>query len=528
MKNIIKIFIILIIASISYAQQTGVAQSVELPEFVITGVRKVALPTVKKEKPELIALNFEKYTTDVEYDKNLFDTKISVPEFLELTENKKSVFNALLKGAIGTVTFPRGEFFYNNRYGGVLVNANIWGSSEREFVKDAGYNQAGAALSLNYFINHNTENFGGMGISFSTKYLTDSYNLYGSQTNLTRKTKNGSFKIGLSNNYSVVRYGFSFAGSYLKFDENKLSQTMTSIVSYMKFPVGNLNFNVKGEMEIQKLANNLSGKNTYNYLALMPEAKFKFSRKMEIAGGIFFSQDDVNTFFSPYLRLKTKLGKRLSAFAEFSPRSEFLTIDDFLTMNRFYKLTQTENIFLKRNNSIKFSLEYGFLNYFEIDGTLEYNRFENLPYFQRSENSGDFDIYKSDGVNDFSLTVNSYFDFLDFGKLTLNLKYQIIEKGGKQIPYYPVFQTEAVYWYGFENGVDASVRLNYSAKIYNDIENSGTIPDYLTFGFSIGYELFDNFKLTLDADNLFDRKNYLFENYRAKTLDVAAGFEYRW
>ena len=528
MKVIIKIFIILIIADVSYAQQSDNAQSVELPEFVITGIRKVSLPAVKKEKPVTIMFNLESYSTEVEYDKNLFDTEISAPEFLGLAENKKSVFNALLKGAIGTVTFPEGEFFYNNNYGGVLVDANIWGRSEREFVKDAGYNQAGAALSLNYYIDHNTENFGGLGISFSTEYLTDSYNLYGSATNLTRKTKNGSFEIGLSNNYSIVRYGLSFSGRYLKFDENKLSQTMTSIGSYMKFPLGNLNFAIKGEIEIQKLVNNLSSKNTYNYFSLKPEAKYKFSRRMEIIGGIFFSQDDVNAFFSPYVRFKTKLGKKLSAFAEFSPRTEFLTITDFLSMNRFYRLGQTENIFLKRNNSLKFSLEYGFLQYFEIDGTLEYNRYENLPYFQRSDSTGNFNIFKLDGVNDFSLNINSYFDFLDFGKLTLNLKYQVIEKNGAQLPYYPLFQSEAVYWYGFGNGIDASARLNYSAKIYSDIKNTETIPDYLTFGFSIGYELFDNFKLTLDAANLFNRKNYLFENYRAKTLDVAAGFEYRW
>ncbi len=528
MKKLIQIFIILSIAGVSRAQQSGESQSVELPEFVITGVRKISLPPARKAKPDLVFSNLENYSAGVEYDENLFDPGITVPRFLNLTEHKHSSSNGLLKGSVGSVTFPSGEFFYNNNYGGVFVDANIWGKSEREFVKDAGYNSAGASLGLNYFIDHNTENFGGLAISFSTKYSTDSYNLYGSATNLTRKTKNGYFNVGLSNNYSPVRYGFSFAGKYLEFNENKLSQTMTLIGSYIKFPAGKLNFSVSGNVKIQKLVNNLSSKDTYNYITLEPEVNYRISRNAEIIGGIFFSRDDINTFFSPKVRLKTKISGKLSAFAEFSPGTEFLTISDFINMNRYYSLSQTENIFLKRNNSLKFSLEYGFLQYFEIDGTFEYNRFDNLPYFQRDVNPGNFNIYNLNGVDDFSVAVNSYFDFLDYGKLTLNLKYQIIEKNGAQIPYYPLFKSTAVYWYGFENGIDVTARMNYSSKIYADVGNTVTVPDYLTIGFSLGYELFDSFKLTLDADNLLNRKNYLFENYRAKTLDIAAGFEYRW
>ncbi len=528
MKVLIKIFATLIFAGSVIAQQSGEGQSVELPEFVITGVRKINIPEVKKQKPPYIPMNIKKYISQSETPENLTPVEVSNPAFIVGPENKISEYNALLTGAVGTVTFPRGEFFYNNQYGGLFLNADIWGMSEREFVKDAGFNQTGAKLNLGYSFDHNEKTLGGLRLGLSGEYFVNSYNLYGSAVNLTRVTRNGNIGLSISNNFSSVRYGIGISGELIKFDENKLTQTLTTAGAFVKFPVGLLTFGLTGSVQNQSLVNNLSRKSSYDYFTIKPEVRLKIFNRMELIAGLFFSQRDNSGFFSPHVKVGTKITKRLSAFAEFAPRTEFLTVSDFINRNRFYKLNSIENVYMKRNNNIKFSLAYGYLQYFEIDADLEFNRYDNLPYFERPDTSGNFILAELDGVNDFAFNTNAFFDFFKYGKLSAGLKYQIITKGGNQIPYYPLLTSEFTYWYGFNDRLDATLRLNYSAKIYADLQNTKTVPDYLTFGFSVGYELFENFKITFDAENLFNRKNYLFENYRAKTLDVIAGFEYRW
>ncbi len=528
MKILIKIFLILFIAGAVSAQQTGEGQSVELPEFVITGVRKIRIPKAKKPKPVYIPLNLEKFVAETEAAEELAPVEVSVPVFIKNLENKKSEYTALLSGEIGTVTLPAGKFFYNQNYGGVFVDANIWGRGEREFVKDAGFNQTGGALNLNYAVDHKKESLGGLIVDFSGEYFVNSYNLYGSGVNLTRFVRNGNIGLNISNNFSKIRYGAGIDGNFIKFDENKLSQTLTTLNAFVKFPVGLLSFGINGKVQNQRLANNFGNKSSYDYFEILPEVKLRVLNRMELTAGIFYSQKDKSGYFSPHVKLGTKITKMLSAFAEFAPRSEFLTVADFINLNRFYELNRIENLYLQMKNNLKLSLAYGFLQYFEIDASIKLNRYDNLPYFERSDSTGNFVLAQLDGVNDLTFETNAYFDFLKFGKLSAELKYRSITKDGNQIPYYPLFQSEFVYWYGFSEGLDVTLKMNYSHGIYADAGNSKKIPDYFNLGFSLGYKLFENFKLTLNAENLLNRKNYLFENYRAKTLDLAAGFEYRW
>ena len=49
-----KILLIILIPFIIYAQDATKDQSIELPEFVITGERNISIPEMKKHIPELV------------------------------------------------------------------------------------------------------------------------------------------------------------------------------------------------------------------------------------------------------------------------------------------------------------------------------------------------------------------------------------------------------------------------------------------------------------------------------------------
>ena len=72
------------------------------------------------------------------------------------------------------------------------------------------------------------------------------------------------------------------------------------------------------------------------------------------------------------------------------------------------------------------------------------------------------------------------------------------------------------------------LNLNYYDQSYVNLENTEKIPEQINLGASFYYEMFRNFRLTLEFENLLDDKYYYLRNYRAKPIDVLLGFEYRW
>ena len=45
-----------LIPFIIFGQENNTGQSIELPDFVITGVQTVSIPTAQKQKPQLISM----------------------------------------------------------------------------------------------------------------------------------------------------------------------------------------------------------------------------------------------------------------------------------------------------------------------------------------------------------------------------------------------------------------------------------------------------------------------------------------
>ena len=115
------------------------------------------------------------------------------------------------------------------------------------------------------------------------------------------------------------------------------------------------------------------------------------------------------------------------------------------------------------------------------------------------------------------------------GELYGSANYQsVLDADGNQVPYYPEFTVDLNYGYPFTPNLNAKARLNYSSGIYMDLANKNSLNNYLDFSIYLNYKLSKNLVITFSAENLLDRRNYLFENYRAKTIDIYGSFEYKW
>ncbi len=530
-----KIFNIIIIVMLSsfvlFAQDENESQSIELPEFVITGVRKVDIPIVKKKKPELISGLSEEFFMPGFSSEDFNPTGFSSPFITNAEVNKiKSQFNSLLRAGLGTVTLPLGEFYYNNSFSNVLVDFGINGRSEREFVNKAGYNFVAAAVGAKYFVNHTAEVLPGLGIAFNAGYLLNSYNLYGSRNpSFTRETDNGRIGIAFFNKFTTVKYGVNLTSDLKKFRENNLSENLFNTSAFLSFPINGFNFRADGQVKHQSMQNNLSGIGSYNYYSLSASIKLKLLKPIEISGGLFYSAQGDNKFFSPQAVLTMKFSDKVFLTGEFSPTTTFLSQKDLISMNRFYKLNNTDNIYLKEKYKMKAALIYKYLKYFQISVGGSYIRIDNLPYFVYQSGFGDFNLSTLNRVDRTKLFLNLLFFRGPSGELYGSANYQsVLDADGNQVPYYPEFTVDLNYGYPFTPNLNAKARLNYSSGIYMDLANKNSLNNYLDFSIYLNYKLSKNLVITFSAENLLDRKNYLFENYRAKTIDIYGSFEYKW
>ncbi len=527
-----KIIIALILFStFLFAQEGNENQNIELPEFVITGVRKISIPAAKKKLPGLITPLSKKFFLPT-YTQNDFNpasfTKIYSGN-LKLINYKVENYG-LIRGRIGSVTLPEGEFYFGKTLGGILLNSQITGKKEREFVTGGGYNYLKLTLGAKYFIDHNSSFLPGLGIAVDGNYKTDSYKLYGSgNPSFLRKTNTGNFSVSLFNYFTNINYGLKFNDNYLKLKENNLTENSLSFSAFTNIPVYPFTFEAKFNLINQNLNKNNSNKFNKNYIDLNAGVKTQITKNAIVAGGIFYSSGAENNFLSVKASLLMKLTKNISLFALFNPHSKFLTIGNFLKQNRFYELQNTDNMFVKYKNNIKAELKYGYYEYFEIGIGAGYSRIDNLPYFVRKVNSGNLALFGADGVDNYFVNVDLLFHKTLGGKFYGFLKYQNLTNGeGKRVPYYPEFDITLNYLYSFTSKIDLKMKLKYLTGLYTDEENKNRLPDYINISAYLGYKLANNLKATLSLENLINRKNYFYEGYRSKTFDLSFGIEYRW
>ena len=117
-----------------------------------------------------------------------------------------------------------------------------------------------------------------------------------------------------------------------------------------------------------------------------------------------------------------------------------------------------------------------------------------------------------------------------FGQFYGEVKLQDVTTGsdGINLPYKSNLFGSLNYSYDWANGFGLQVGLDYFSESYTNLENSEKIPEQIDLNLLLYYELFENFDLRLQFENLLDSDYFYYRNYKAKPFDVLAGFEFRW
>lgn len=527
MKKFYLIFLIFSLRSFAQNEQ----QSIELPDFVITGKQSIEIQTAQKPKIELISILSKDFFTPQYSTEELPLLINSVPtQILPTIKFSQDYYTGKVNLMLGKYTYPLGELFLTKSFDNYLINAKVWGSNTKEYIPHAGYNNSGFQFNNDLFISTKSDFLPGTKFNIDATYWRDSYKFFGSiNPTEKRETNNFNAKLSVVNKYlNYFHFGLNAIGDIYKINENNLKEIYINTNVFVEFSLKD--FIIGGNVEYQKqsLNDDVLKERNYNnfdskgYVEIIP---FDF---LKVKGGIAFNSNSKFNFFSPFANAEMKLDNNLSLAAEFNPHVELLTTKNFVERNLYSNLT-LDNSFVKYKNSVSGNIKYQFKKTFSSSLTFNYSSIDNYVYYEDVKSIQKYDLLSVNDISKYSLTANFYLYRNEFGNFFSELTYQSVkDKNGNYIPYEPNFKTKLSYNYDFNFGLGFTVSYNYYSNSYADLMNKIKVEDYSNLSTNLYYEVFEGMKLKLDFQNILNRSNFVWQHYKEKPFDYIAGIEYRW
>ncbi len=531
MKNNILIIVFAITLVLLFNTESN-SQSIELPDFVITGVQSVSIPTMKKNKSDYIPVISEEFLKPKYEAEDFTLTEYSNPikKQLELYDEPHG-YNGLLKLGVGSQTLPTGDFYFNKGIGQFLFDTHIWGLNITEYIPNAGYNSSGGKVNFNYFINKRTLLFHGLAIGVDATFSREGYKLYGSISPKAERENNFTgFNLSLINRLQkTLNYGLGISGENINLTKDDVKEIKNDWNGFIRYDFGGIVMGIEALATSQEVVKNDGLVNKYNYFATNGFAEFGMSKLFYFKAGAHYSSQNNNSLFSPFVYFSFFMSNELTILASYTGDSDFFTNNYFITENRFYKAGLVDNVFQRNSSKLTGTIKYEYQNVIEINGGVAISRHNNYLYFEDNLVDGIFNINTINDVTRTAMFVNFNFDASHYGIFFANMELQNVKSAdGNKITYTPYLITNFAYSYRFAFNLLGKIELRNFVGNYADLNNTIKLPSYFDLSLYVRYNLIENLALTGTINNLLNTNNYFYKNYREKPFDIIFGVEYNW
>lgn len=530
-KYLLCCMLFLLLHSSVNGQDATEDQSIELPEFVITGEQSISIPVMKKDKPELVPTLSEDFFRPVFTPEKLALSKSSDPIERELNLYKNAnAFDGLLILGAGFRTLPKGEFYFNQNSDNFLFNSKLYGMKITEYVKNAGYNISGLAASLNFYVNNTSSFLPGLNIKLAGDFFRDSYKFFGSEfPDSSRETFNTFGILSFHSDVSrYVKYAVRAKTEMLdlkdlSFKENVFTGELDLDIMFNSFGIG-----TNGQYKIQEIDQN-SVTTDNNYYGGNVFVVVEPSQNLKLRLGWHHSGIENKELSAPYGTVTFKLSNRLTFVGKYHPNTEFYTYNYFIHRNKYIGVNSIENIFQENNSHTSVLFKYQYMKYYEINIGGSFANVNNLPYFDDTETAGIFLLNTTGEIEKIQAYINMLFHSGPYGFFYGEVNYnQVKFDNGTRVPYYPSFTSSLIYGFDFGETTTVKTKLDLMFENFAGVENSIELPNYLDLSIFVDYKISGNLKLTLAVENILNNENYIYNGYLEKTIDFIGGIKYRW
>lgn len=558
-----KLILILSLPLLIFAQSGNQSQSIELPDFVITGRQQVDLPVMKKAKVEPVSILSKEYFFPAFTPEQFTLATVAKPKQLiaDLFPAETAYNKQLILGA-GQYTLPTGQFYFAQPFSVGKFYSKLWGTNQKDYVDYADFNVSGINLGTNFYINRSSEFLPGSIINIDAQFLRNEYNFFSpyrpiNSTPVKRETQDFSGLLSLQNYYGeVFKYNFKFGGNQIDIKDADTKEMNLYFGGNTKLLFGDFSLLLSGKFHNQSVSKNTTD-DDYNFIAVKGGIEYQLTSALILRGGVSYYSTDVkrfslsNTsfgivkedFIAPWGEAEFLFNDNLSLTTTYNQEIDFKTYTDLLRINRYTYINNPlqpalgfDNSSTVYNHKIDVVLTYGYKKYYELSFGGTYFTADDYSFFN-SDFSFDntpvhMDKFYVDRINDvtgYSVYANALYHLGPFGWFYGDAKYEVTETDNNNtIPYHPKLSLKAAYGYKFGFGLSAELKLHYLKDTYIDLENSILLDDYINLSAELRFSLTQNFDITLHLNNLLNRDNYIWLGYIEPPFDFTAGIDFRF
>jgi hypothetical protein len=532
MSKIYFIITFLFVSTIIFAQDDkGKNPNVELPDFVITGSDIVTIQKGQKIEPDIKPI----------LDEQFFKPRYS-PEDLEVGElsdpirdrfrlnDSLNYFSGKLEAEAGFYSLPGIHFLLASPFENGIFQITAEGKNRRAYVTNSDQYFVNSGVNVFYQLESETKLFNGTKFQFHGDYGRQSYKLFAANdADIKRNLNKGNISLSIDNLLEEkFNYSINFSNDIHSFQDNIYAENFLSLGGMFRLNVDKFHLGLNSNYKIQYLKNDLVQDGFSDFYSIRPYAGYSHDYFLKGSVGLNFSNFSDESKVYPYVFFAVKLNDQLSLFTEYSPHVVFYGSGYFLNINPYFDVNKFTKLLQEKKNNIQLSLKYDYNKYYELNGGIKYYSSDNSPYYKSSFSKGRFDIA--------AMSAKSYTGFINmlfhlgplgffYGSVELN---ETKMPDGKILPYHPALNSHLTYGYNFEMGLNSEVTLNYQSKQYADISNSNSLNPFVNLSMNFVYKISPDFNLTAELNNLLNKKNYRWFEYKEPPLDLSFGLIYRW
>lgn len=518
---------IFLFTGLSFAQNN---QSIELPDFVITGSKNVSVQNVKKivpdYNPEYSDFQFETSSANID----LPSPDLPNPELLK-SENDSSSFikNGNFSIGGGFYTQPAGKFFISSGFEHVRLNLNLMGLNNRDFVEYSRYNMSSIDGGLYFFISPRSMIFPGAKIFFKGNYSRESYRLFGSINPAQRRDNDISGSIiSFSNFYSnYLNYSIDFQTNHLKMKSDNLQHIQMKVEPYVSLKFNSFRLFADASINTNKIYS--SNSDYYSYQKYGGGIDLYLIRNLSVQIGLDYFNTPSSHYLKPYVESGFRFNKYFSIAGKFKPFMNYNSHADYLQINKYYVPNEVNNVLENHKLFSEISFLFELEKILKVQVKMQYDKIDSLLYFSEPNMDGKLTPHSLNNVNllasQFNITLNAGV----FGDWYFEANWEnYFDKQKIYIPYYNDFSALLIYTKKLSEKFSAQTKFNYLSGSYYVLNSREKLPAIINLDLKFDYALYDNLQLYFDIENVLNKKNFYVRNYQSKPIDIIFGVRYKW
>jgi hypothetical protein len=527
-----KIFISIALIFLAFNANAQSQPEVELPSFVIIGLRSYDFPARNKINPDFYSVLSDNFKTPIVSDSVFRLTKDFEPKVeREVLRDTSEYTTGYIAGSFGNMYQPSIQGFISAPMKDIILFAGGEFNHRQAFIENAEETNFAINAGFKYFAYNDSLLDPGTEYFANFKMSKSLYKYFASDDPLKRGD-NSFFKpeLGFRNLTSeYIQYGAKLKGDIFAPILGEYIENVITAEGFFNTRYDFLEIFSTLAIKQQNLTDSSGNKINNNILQASAIGGIVLGRTMKLLGGIDFASSPSNTYLSPIIKYSMRFANGLFLLASYSPSTTFVFNQDRVAVNPYFKLSDsTDFSVLRKKHDFNAVLKYEYEKLIEFEAGVSYFIADKYPYFQEKPNKGLFTLNTAD-VKGFEGYFSAAFHPGILGRFVGEIKFNsITNDSSKNIPYIPQIEVVAGYGNNYGKVLSYDIRVAFLTKYYSDIENKTEVAGGIDLGVNIEYNFGNNIKLFVLGSDLLNSKILRWGRYEAPGFNISGGVQFSW